>query len=43
MSEKLRRVFSLRSLQTHIFLLVLVVGLIPGFIMRYGIDRKSVV
>ena len=37
MSEKLRRVFSLRSLQTHIFLLVLVVGLIPGFIMRYGI------
>ena len=37
MFEELKTLFSLRSLQARIFLIVLVAGLAPSVIMRYGI------
>ena len=35
--EELKRLLSLRSLQARIFIIVLVAGVIPSMIVRYGI------
>lgn len=35
--EKLKSLLSLRSLQARIFIIILVIGIVPGVLMRYGI------
>ncbi len=37
MQQKLKQALSLRSLRARIFLIILIVGLIPSVLMRYGI------
>ena len=35
--QELKQLVLLRSLQARIFLIILVVGVVPGVLMRYGI------
>lgn len=37
---ELKELLSLRSLQARIFIIILIVGLVPGTLMRYGIQDK---
>jgi len=39
-SNKLIQIISLRSLRTRIFLIILIVGVIPSVVMRFGIMRN---
>lgn len=40
LAEKGRRIWGLRSLRARIFLIILIVGSIPGILMRYGIMQN---